>query len=134
VNPQLEQVSNLINRLVEDEDVRQELWLHHLNTPDESSLGLHLQKISAEAELEHEVQVQLWFILKNPPSDKFFLLLGKLSPIEQSVVCLLALGLTVGQISLYKEIAEIRIRQVISVIKENSCWEQLYAEEKTNRG
>jgi hypothetical protein len=130
---QLGQISNLINRLTDDEDHRQNLWVHYLSGHSPDSFASHLEKISSENLVEREFQAELWHAFKNPPSDKFFQLLSRLSNLEQSVACLLALGLTVSQISRYKGITEIRIRQVISVMVDDDCWEGLYAEEKANR-
>jgi hypothetical protein len=126
-------VNSLINNLTNDEDQRQELWVHYLSGHSPDSFASHLEKQSIESLIEREFQAQLWHILNNQPSPKFTELLSKLSDIEQSIACLLALGLTIGQLSRYKRITEIRIRQVISVMKENDCWEELYAEEKANR-
>jgi hypothetical protein len=130
---QTDQVSTLINHLTDDEDQRQSLWVHYLSGHSIESFVSYLEKLSAEELLEREIQVQLWRLLKKSPSDKFTQLLNKLSDIERSMACLLALGLTVDQLSRYKGISEIRIKQVISVMRDNSCWEELYAEEKTDR-
>ena len=125
MNP-TEQVSQLISNLTNDEDQRQELWAHYLSGNAESSLASYLDKINKEYSLESEIQSRIWHIVKNPPSEKFYELLSRFSDVEQSIVTLLALGLTVTQVSLYKRISEIRIRQVISIIKDNNCWEELY--------
>jgi hypothetical protein len=128
-----DQVNILINRLTNDEDQRQDLWIHYLSGHSPESLTSYIDQLNIESQMEREVQARLWYIFKNPPSDKFFELLSVLSETEQSVACLLALGLTVSQLSKYKGISETRIRQVISVMGDSDCWEKLYAEEKTNR-
>jgi hypothetical protein len=133
VNPRDHKANNLINSLTNDEDQRQDLWVHYLSGHSPDSFASHLKKISVESSIEREFQAQLWHAFKNPPSEKFTRLLSKLSDVEQSIVCLLALGLTLSELSGYKGISQIRIKQVISVIKENDCWEELYAEEKVNR-
>ena len=132
-NPQ-DQVNSLINHLTDDEDQRQSLWVHYLSGNPTHSFVSHLEKIRAESIIECELQARLWHVLKNPPSEKFTKLLSSLSNTEQSVACLLALGLTISQISKYKEVNEVRIRQVISVMRDNDCWEELYAKEKIDRG
>jgi hypothetical protein len=132
VSPQ-DQVNSLINCLTNDEDQRQDLWVYYLSGHLPDSLSSYLDQLNTESSVERQVQAQLWYIFKNPPSDKFFELLSKLSETEQSMACLLALGLTVSQLSKYKSISEVRIRQVIAVMSDNDCWEQLYAEEKTDR-
>jgi hypothetical protein len=128
-----DKVSSQISHLTNDEDLRQDLWVHYLGGNPADSLAVHLEKLKMETAVEYEIQARLWYIFKNPPSGKFTKLLAQLSELEQSVACLLTLGLTVDQVSKYKGISEIRIRQVISVMRDNDCWEQLYAEEKTDR-
>ncbi len=129
-----DKVSQLINCLTENEDQRQDLWVYYLSGHSPSTFASHLDKLNKEFIVDSQLQELLWEVFLNPPSDKFKDLLNHFSEIEQSVVCLLALGLTVSELSGYKRISEIRIRHVISVIKENECWEELYGvEEKTNR-
>ena len=127
------QVSQLINCLTNDEDKRQELWMHYLSGNEPSTLASHLYKIDREYTLDSEIQSYLWDIFKNPPSERFQTLLSHFSEIERSIVCLLALGLTVEQVSGYKGISQVRIQQVITVVRYNDCWSELYGiEEKTD--
>ena len=129
-----DKVSQLINCLTSDEDQRQDLWVYYLSGNPMSTFTSHLDKLNKEFNADSQLQEMLWVVFKDPPSDKFKELLDNFSDVEQSVVCLLALGLTVNQLSKYKGISEIRIRHVISVITENDCWEELYGtEETTNR-
>ena len=129
-----EQVSNLINCLTKDEDLRQDLWVHYLSGHSPSSFASYLQKIEKEFAVDTELQERLWYAFNAPVSVKFNELLECFSDVERSVLCMLSLGLTVSQISGYKRISEIRIRQVISIVKENECWEELYGvKETTNR-
>lgn len=126
-----DQVSLLISNLTKDEDQRQELWAHYLEGNSESDLVSYFIQLNEEYNLESEIQSRLWRVTQNPPSEKFHELLNHFSEIEQSIVVLLALGLTVTQVSKYKCISEIRIRHVISIIKDNNCWEELYGIKKT---
>jgi hypothetical protein len=125
------QVSKLINCLTKDEDQRQDLWVHYLSGNSSSTFVAHLDKLSREFSADSELQQLLWDVFKNPPSSKFKELLSNFSDIEQSIVCLLALGLTVSQLSKYKAISEIRIRHVMSIVKDNDCWEELYGAKAT---
>jgi hypothetical protein len=127
-----DKVSSLITHLTSDEDLQQDLWVHYLSGHPADALAAYLEKLKMETAIEREIQARLWYVFRNPPSEKFTKLLASLSELEQSVACLLTLGLTVDKISKYKGISEIRIRQVISVMRDNDCWEQLYAEEKAN--
>lgn len=132
---QTDQVSKLISCLTEDEDKRQDLWVHYLSGNPPSSFSSYLEKLNQELACSSDLQDLLWQVFVNPPSDKFKILLSNFSDVEQSVLCLLALGCTVSHIAEYKGIAEIRIRQVISIVKENDCWEELYGiEEASDRG
>jgi hypothetical protein len=108
--------------------------VHYLSGHSPSTFAAHLDKLNQEFVVESSLQQKLWDVFSNPPSDKFKELLNNFSEVEQSVVCLLALGLTVTELSGYKGISEIRIRQVMSVIRDNDCWEELYGvKETTNR-
>ena len=127
-------VSSLINCLTNDEDKRQELWLHYLSGNDTATFARHLKKMDEEFLLDSELQSCLWDVFKNPPSDKFQVLLSQFSEVEKSILCLLALGLSVSQVSRYKGISEIRIKQVVSIIRENNCWEELYGIKKEAHG
>jgi DNA-binding NarL/FixJ family response regulator len=127
-----DQVSQLISSLTNDEDQRQELWAYYLSGNSESTLASYFAELNKDLSLESEIQSRLWRIVKNPPSEKFHELLSRFSEIEQSIVTLLALGLTVAQVSRYKGISEIRIRQVVSIIKDNDCWEELYGIKETS--
>ena len=121
-----DEVSNLINCLTSNEDQRQELWIYYLNGNSPLTFVLYLRKIQQEYNLDEQLQKYLLFMFNNPPSAKFHSLLNRLSEIEQSIVCLLALGLTIDQVSEYKGISRVRIKQVISIIRENDCWKEIY--------
>jgi hypothetical protein len=126
---QADQVNNLINHLTNDDDQRQDLWVYYLSGHSVDSFVSYLEELKAAQQVERKMQANLWQILKNSPSYKFAELLSKLSELECSVVCLLTLGLSVNSISEYKGISEVRIRQLISVVRYNEVWEELYAEE-----
>ena len=126
---QINLVSQLINCLTKDEDKRQDLWVHYLSGNPTSTFAAHLDKLNKEFSTDSHLQQMLWDVFNNPPSDKFQKLLNNFSEIEQSVVCLLALGLSASELSQYKGISEVRIRHVIQVIRYNGCWEELYGED-----
>jgi hypothetical protein len=121
-----QEVSRLINCLTNDEDSRQDLWVHYLSGNSSESFVVHLEEISQECSQDDKIKANLWDLFKNPPSDRFYTMLGNFSQFEQSVICLLMLGLTLSEISGYKGLSEIRIRQVVYSIKSNKCWETLY--------
>jgi hypothetical protein len=126
-----DKVSNLINCLTNDEDKRQNLWVHYLSGNPPSSLASYLITIDKDFTLDLKVQDALWRACSDPNADNFQELLVNFSETERSVLCLLALGLAVSEISCYKGISEVRIRQLISVVRYNKCWEETYGTEET---
>jgi hypothetical protein len=127
---QTDLVSKLISCLTEDEDKRQDLWVHYLSGNPASSLASYLEVLNKELACFYELQSLLWQVFINSPSDRFTALLSHFSGIEQSILCLLALGLTINELSQYKGISEVRIRHMIQVIKYNECWGVLYGPRK----
>jgi hypothetical protein len=121
-----DKVSSLINCLTNDEDLRQELWVHHLSANSVDSLSEHLQKIQKEYTEDLLLKDSVWQLIKNPPSGKFQETLNVFSEFERSVICLLMLGLTVENISTIKGISQVRIRQSISAIRYNRVWREEY--------
>lgn len=118
------EVSDLINCLTNDEDLRQDLWVHYLGGNPLDSFESHLRNIESEQADEKDLRHVTYYLLNNPPSQAFYLLLTKFTAFEQSIMCLLALGFTISQISRYKSISEVRIRQAIVAIRYNKVWEE----------
>ena len=131
----LSQVNNLINCLSNDEDVRQDLWVCYLSGTPVESLNARLQKIKAQYDEDTKLQLAIWQLLKNPPSDKLSdLMEANFTDYERSIICCLMLGLDAGKISEIKGISQVRIRQSIATIRYNKCWEESYGiEEKPDR-
>ena len=117
-----EQVSNLINCLTNNEDKRQELWVHYLEGNSIDTLSSHLRHINIEYSNDRVVQQSLWHYMQNPPSPEFFSFLKGFTEFEQSLMIMLTLGLDVEKISAYKGISEARIRQAIACIRYNTSW------------
>jgi hypothetical protein len=130
-----ETVTNLINCLSNDEDVRQDLWVHYLSGTPVESLDAHLAKIQAEYRQDIELQKALWSLIQNPPSEKLQKLIAdNFTNYERKIIFYLMLGLDTSKISDLKGISEVRIRQSIATIRYNKCWEQMYGtEEKPDR-
>lgn len=121
-----DQIKNTINSLTIDEDERQELWIYHLNGHPSSAFAEYLDLIRQEYVQDLEFQQKLKQTINNTYPIQFHDLLNQFSLVEQSIMCLLALGLTPVEISWYKNIAEVRIRQAISVIRKHECWKTVY--------
>ena len=122
----LDQVGNTINCLTNDEDQRQELWLHYLSGNSEDTLVSKLEIIKKN-EIESYLEVAAIQLLSNPKHSELLTLMEEnCSEFEWSLIILVALGLSVEVISEYKGISEVRIRQALSSIRYNkliSIWE-----------
>ncbi len=128
-------VSNLINCLTNDEDLRQDLWVCYLSGTPVESFESRLERLKVEYSDDIELRESIWQLIKNPPSESLSTTLEKnFTDYERSIICCLMLGLEVSKISYIKGISEVRIRQSIATIRYNSCWEVIYGtEEKSNR-
>lgn len=128
-------VSNLINCLTNDEDLRQDLWVCYLSGTPVESFESRLERLKVEYSDDIELRESIWQLIKNPPSEALSTTLEKnFTDYERSIICCLMLGLEVSKISYIKGISEVRIRQSIATIRYNSCWEVMYGtEEKSNR-
>lgn len=120
----LDEVSNLISCLSNDEDVKQDLWVHYLSGTPVESLNARLASIKAEYREDLELQKAIWDLLKNPPSEELSTLITtNFTEYERSIICLLMLGQDASQISEIKGISQVRIRQTLATIRYNKCWE-----------
>ena len=128
-------VSNLINCLTNDEDLRQDLWVCYLSGTPVESFESRLERLKLEYSDEIELRRNIWDLLKNPPSEELTnFLASNFTDYERKIIFYLMLDLDAGQISQLKGISEVRIRQSIATIRYNKCWEVKYGtEEKSNR-
>lgn len=120
------EVSHLINCLTNDDDLRQELWVYYLDGNPVESFASHLDKLAATFADDIMVRRSLWKLLKDPPKEEFQEFLENFTDFERSLIIVLMLGLTVEKISAYKGISEVRIRQAITSLRYNKCWEVYY--------
>ena len=130
-----DEVSNLINCLTNDEDLRQDLWVCYLSGAPVESFESRLKRIKVEYSDDIELRKSIWLLIQNPPSEALSAVLQEnFTDYERSVICCLMLGLEVDKISNIKGISEVRIRQSIATIRYNDCWEVMYGtQEKSNR-
>lgn len=119
-------VSNLIKCLTNDEDLRQELWVHYLSGNSVDTFASHLEKVASQYSSHHDLKEAMWSLLNDPPSERMINLLDRFSDFERSIMCLLVIGLCPQELSRYKAISEVRIRHAIATIKANSSWEEIY--------
>lgn len=108
-----------------DNDERQELWVHYLENSDILALSEHLTKIREAYSEDQLLQITLWRQIENPSDLNLQWLFDNFSELEQSVIRLLTLGATIQQISSIRSIGAGRLRHVISIIRQNDCWEEL---------
>lgn len=128
-------VSNLINCLTKDEDLRQDLWVCYLSGAPEESFESRLERLRVEYSDDIELRKAIWQLINNPISQELSDLLDKnFSDYERSILCCLMLGLEVDEISQLKGISQVRIRQSIATMRYNPCWSTIDGiEEKPNR-
>lgn len=129
-----ESVSQIINLLTKNEDHRQDLWVHYLSGNSIESLSSHLQKIvddySEHDQLKHNIQIAM----NNPLPQPFLDFLSTFSDFERTTMYMLMLGFTIEQISKYKGISEVRIRQTLSNIGYNEGWRNFNGAQKKPNG
>jgi len=125
------QIFQTINSLTNDEDYRQELWVHYLSGKPSAALNNRLTQIKRENEQYEKLQEAVWTMYRNPPSPELLSFIKCFSEFEQSIMFLLLLGLSVNDVSEYKGISLIRIRQIITAIRNNPVWEDKWQKEPT---
>jgi hypothetical protein len=112
-----------IDRLTQDNDERQELWVRYLENGEVSALSDYLAQIREQYSEEELLQITVWRQLENPSDLNLQWLFENFTDLEQSILQLLILGVPLQQISSIKSIGLMRLRHVISVIRENKAWE-----------
>jgi hypothetical protein len=130
VKPELKSAKKVIDRLTNDEDVRQELWLHYVSKNSTNSLAKKLTDIHKESTLHEKLQQAIIHVHSNPLTDSTIVFLSNFSDFEQSIMFLLLMGFSIEEVSEYKGISSVRINQCISIIRSNSAWEQYGFKEK----
>lgn len=114
----------LINHLTTDNDEQQELWVRYLENSDVTALSDHLAEIRKQYSEEQLLQITVWRKLENPSDFNLQWIFDNFTDLEQSVLHLLIMGISLQQISSIKSIGPARLRHVISVIRENKAWEE----------
>lgn len=115
-----------INSLTEDKDLRQELWVNYLEGASLSDLSDQKIKIEQEEQKYQQMKSAFQHIIDNPPSDFFHEILSNFTSVEQEVLCMLALGCEINEISQYNSISEVRLRQMVVNIRNSNIWEEIY--------
>lgn len=118
------ELAGQIDRLTQDKDEQQELWVRYLENGDVSLLSDYLAQIREQYNEDQLLQITVWRQLENPSDLNLQFLFENFTELEQSVLHLLILGISIHQISSIKGIGLARLRHVISIIRENKAWEQ----------
>lgn len=118
-------INSLINSITNNEDLRQELWLHYLDGHDVESFADHFLKLQIEYSDDLSVRQNVWHLIQNP-SNELDEILNHFSDFEKSIMFLITVGYSVEEVSELKGISEVRIRQTLSSIRYNSVWEEKY--------
>ncbi len=116
---------SLINHLTTDNDERQELWVHYLENSDIFALSDYLAQIRNQYSQEQLLQITVWKKLDKPSDFNLQWVFDHFTDLEQSVIQLLILGVSLQDISSIKTIGLVRLRHVISIIRQNPAWREL---------
>ena len=123
-----------INRLTEDEDLRQELWVQYLSTGG-LPFSERLQKMNISPDSDQELAA---FILElitstSPNATQIQEVIASLTDLERSVMACLLIHLDIEQISQFKQISPIRILQVITTIRYNTKLRIVYEKQSLRK-
>lgn len=127
---QISKIKSKIDALSTDEDVRQSLWLAILESPNmEIDLDIALEQILSNQKIDSELTLKMSKTMIYPPDEKTTELLSLFSPLEQSIMALLMLGLDIYTISRYKSLRIMWLQQMISNIALHPVWESSLGKE-----
>jgi hypothetical protein len=131
----LESITQLINNLSNDDDVRQDLWLSYLSDGYNDEFEICLKNIKLEHLEDIAFKEAILQLIHNPPNDQLSNLIEQsFTAYERSIICCLMLGLDAAKISEIKGISEVRIKQSIAIIRYNNVWKEFYGiKEKLNK-
>jgi hypothetical protein len=120
-------VASAIQSLTQDEDEQQELWVRCLENgnDDVDALSIHLTAIRKVFSEDQLLQVTLWRQAFNVDECRLLALFDQFTDLEQQVMRLLALGADLDQISGITRCGVVRLRHIISVIREHDAWKNL---------
>lgn len=120
----LKSVQLKIEKLTDDEDKRQELWLHYVSGNCVNSLTEKLAKVEHENMLQEKFRNAVADMYRKPPTETTVKFLGNFTDFERSIIFLLLLGFSVHEVAEYKGISYTRIKQSIVAISKHSAWEE----------
>lgn len=128
------EVSSIINSITDNEDARQDLWVHYLSGTPAERLNSYLNDTQLEYSDDLELRESIWQLMQDPLSEELQSFLEiNFSDYERTIICLLMLGLDTGKISAVKGVSEVRIRQSIAAIRYNTSWSTIHGIKKVHK-
>lgn len=119
------QVNEFINGLTANEDFRQDLWVNYLTYNNLDTLKTRARQLELEEMLcEKSIDLINEFGAQNVFT-KYPDLVNNFTQFEQTVIFLLLVGFSVQDISDYKNISIIRVKQAIHTIKQSKIWDSI---------
>ena len=128
LSQELQATKQLIENLTDDEDFRQELWVHFLSGHGHPSFLAKLENIHLQNIIFLEYQRVIAYSVRFPLSGELEESLRKFAPVESSILILVALGFSIDQIAKYKDICPIRLNQLVFSIRGSNLWEKIKRE------
>ena len=114
------QVQAQIERLTNNEDFRQDLWVAHLSGQQQ------LPTILKTIKKQHYKNEEFQHLLSNfTMSDGLIQLLDNFHDIDRSILHMLIIGYTINEISDHCGTSTVRVQQAINVIRKHSVWSKL---------
>ena len=125
MNNELQTVKNLIDQLTDDEDLRQDLWVHFLSGSNTSTFIYQLEVLQIHNAIINHLQDQLVVFTTQPMTAQFEIALHSMSAVEQQILYLLLLGLVPVEIAKYKNISVVKIYQAVLSICSSPTWKKI---------
>ena len=119
-----EKISQLINSLTVNEDIRQDLWIAYLSGTPANKLSSKILQILISYDIE-ERSVKTFTL--SSAQESFF---NAFSDLESRVMYLLSLGYNVGEISVALGRSRVAILQAVSSMRKNIAWDLYGIKEK----
>lgn len=118
-------IRQLINSLTEDEDLRQELWIHFLSGHASSSFIYKLEILKIYQRVADDFQYNLATFFTHPLSSTVEDVIAVLAPAERRIVYLLVCGCSPQDIAKYNNICSLKVYQAIASIQMSQVWRSL---------
>lgn len=115
-------IYQLIQDITNDEDHRQELYLYYLSTNSEESIDIRLSQIEKRHNIEDKIQIDDKTLMNIANMDY---IVDNFSDIENMVLCMIMLGMSVDDMALYMSVNINKINSIILSIKNNDIWTNL---------